>query len=106
MYIIDDFTPRRKWANSTGCPGWIRTISKGIKNPYAAITSPDNTRVILVIISIPVGGRNPEFRISSFKANSTIAKQTGARRPGYGKWRSDLISHFSGSYKTTVTRDA
>ena len=25
-----------------GCPGWIRTTSKGIKNPYAAITSPDN----------------------------------------------------------------
>ena len=26
----------------SGCPGWIRTTSKGIKNPYAAITSPDN----------------------------------------------------------------
>ena len=25
-----------------GCPEWIRTTSKGIKNPYAAITSPDN----------------------------------------------------------------
>lgn len=30
---------RRIWI---GCPGWTRTTSKGIKNLYAAITSPDN----------------------------------------------------------------
>ena len=30
------------YAPPYGCPGWIRTTSKGIKNPYAAITSPDS----------------------------------------------------------------